>query len=39
MDLAKAAQTREIRDIFLKLANEEAQHKMRFELEYDLRTF
>ncbi|MBN2588534.1 MAG: ferritin family protein [Sedimentisphaerales bacterium] len=39
MDLAKAAQTNEIRDIFLKLANEEAQHKMRFELEYDLRTF
>ena len=39
IDMAKAAQTSDIRDIFLKLANEEAQHKMRFELEYDLRTF
>lgn len=39
MDLAKVSQTNEIRDIFLKLSNEEAQHKMRFELEYDLRTF
>jgi len=39
LKLAQAAQTEEIRDTFLKLANEEAQHKMRFELEYDLRTF
>ena len=39
VDLAKVAQTKELRDIFLKLSNEEAQHKMRFELEYDLRTF
>ena len=39
IDLAKKTQIKEIRDIFLKLANEEAQHKMRFELEYDLRTF
>ena len=38
-DLATVAQTREIRDIFLKLAQEEAEHKMRFELEYDLTTF
>ena len=38
-DLATVAQTREIRDIFLKLAQEEAEHKMRFELEYDLSTF
>ena len=38
-DLAKTIQTMEIQNIFLKLANEEAQHKMRFELEYDLRTF
>ena len=39
LNLAKVAQTKEFRDTFLKLANEEAQHKMRFELEYDLRTF
>ena len=38
-NLAKVAQAGEIRDTFLKLANEEAQHKMRFELEYDLITF
>jgi rubrerythrin len=38
-DLATVAQKREIRDIFLKLAQEEAEHKMRFELEYDLTTF
>ena len=38
-DLATVAQTQEIRDIFLKLAQEEAEHKMRFELEYDLTTF
>ena len=37
--LATVAQTQEIRDIFLKLAQEEAEHKMRFELEYDLTTF
>ena len=39
LDLAKVAQTKEIRDVFLKLSKEEAQHKMRFELEYELRTF
>ena len=38
-DLATLAQTQELRDIFLKLAQEEAEHKMRFELEYDLTTF
>ena len=38
-DLATVAQTQEIRDIFLKLAQEEAEHKMRFELEYDLTAF
>jgi rubrerythrin len=38
-DLTTIAQTQEIRDIFLKLAKEEAEHKMRFELEYDLTTF
>ena len=26
-------------DMFLKLAQEEAEHKLRFELEYDLMTF
>ena len=35
-DLATVAQTQELRDIFLILAQEEAEHKMRFELEYDL---
>ncbi|OHB84889.1 MAG: hypothetical protein A2Z38_00110 [Planctomycetes bacterium RBG_19FT_COMBO_48_8] len=38
-NLATVAQKQEIRDIFLKLAQEEAEHKMRFELEYDLATF
>jgi len=38
-DLATIAQTRELRDIFLKLAQEEAKHKLRFEIEYDLMTF
>jgi hypothetical protein len=38
-DLAAAAQTQEIRDIFIKLVKEEAEHKVRFELEYDLTTF
>ena len=38
-DLATMAQTQELRDIFLKLAQEEANHKLRFEIEYDLITF
>ena len=38
-DLATIAQTQELRDIFLKLAQEEAKHKLRFEIEYDLMTF
>ena len=38
-DLASIAQTQELRDIFLRLAQEEAEHKVRFELEYDLMTF
>jgi rubrerythrin len=33
--LQKAAPTSELRKIFKKLANEEANHKMNFELEYD----
>jgi len=38
-DLAAIAQEQELRDIFLKLAQEEAGHKLRFEIEYDLTTF
>ena len=38
-ELAAIAQTQELRDIFVKLAQEEAEHKMRFELEYDLTIF
>lgn len=35
LDLAAAAPTQELTDMFLGLANEEAKHKVRFELEYD----
>ncbi|MCH7558440.1 MAG: hypothetical protein IIB56_13425 [Planctomycetes bacterium] len=38
-DLATIAKTQEMKDIFLKLAQEEAGHKLRFEIEYDLMTF
>ena len=38
-DLAAMTQTQELRDTFLRLAQEEAEHKVRFELEYDLMTF
>ncbi len=34
-DLAKIAPNNEFRDIFLSLAQEEAKHKLRFEIEYD----
>ena len=34
-DLAKIAPNNELRDIFLSLAQEEAKHKLRFEIEYD----
>jgi rubrerythrin len=34
-DLAKIADEQELRDIFASLAQEEAKHKLRFELEYD----
>jgi rubrerythrin len=37
--LAAACNQPEIKEMFLKLAKEEAQHKLRFELEYDLVTF
>jgi len=39
MDLALMVQRQELRDIFLKLAQEEAEHRLRFEIEYDLATF
>ena len=38
-DLAIIAQEQEVKDVFLKLAQEEANHKLRFEIEYDLTTF
>jgi rubrerythrin len=38
-DLAESVQDRELKAIFLLLAQEEAQHKLRFEVEYDLTTF
>jgi len=34
-DLAAAADSDEVREIFRSLAQEEARHKLRFELEYD----
>ena len=34
-DLAEAADTDVLRDVFQALAQEEARHKLRFELEYD----
>ncbi len=38
-DLAAIAQREDLMDIFLKLAQEEAGHKLRFEFEYDLEKF
>lgn len=38
-NLASITQNQQIKDIFLKLAGEEAEHKLRFEIEYDLMTF
>lgn len=38
-DLATITQEQELKEIFLKLAKEEAEHKLRFEIEYDLMTF
>lgn len=35
MDLAASAPEAGLRELFLALANEEAKHKLRFELEYD----
>jgi len=34
-DLAEAARNEELKNTFLALAQEEAKHKLRFELEYD----
>lgn len=35
MGLADAAESPGVQELFLKLAQEEARHKLRFELEYD----
>ncbi len=34
-DLARIEQDEELRDMFLSLAQEEAEHKLRFEIEYN----
>ena len=39
VDLAKIAEDLRIKEVLQQLANEEAGHKMRFEIEYDLMTF
>lgn len=36
LDLAGVAEAEELTDMFLWLAGEEAKHKLRFEIEYDL---
>jgi len=38
-NLASIAQSPQLRETFLKLAQEEAGHKLRFEIEYDWETF
>jgi rubrerythrin len=38
-DLASASQDPQMKSIFRKLAQEEAEHKLRLELEYDLTMF
>ena len=35
LDLASVAQSEELTDMFMWLAQEEAKHKLRFEIEYD----
>ena len=35
MDLSDATDDPGIKDLFLMLAQEEAKHKLRFEMEYD----
>jgi rubrerythrin len=39
LDLATIAEDARLRDILLQMANEEAGHKIRFEIEYDLIMF
>ncbi len=38
-NLASIAPNQHLKDIFTQLANEEAGHKLRFEIEYELMTF
>ncbi len=38
-NMAKIAQDEEVKDMLLQLAQEETEHKLRFEMEYDLTTF
>jgi len=38
-DLAAIAQNKQVKEMFLRSAQEEAEHKLRFEFEYDLTTF
>ncbi len=38
-DLAAAAADNSVRDLFLALAQEEAKHKLRFEVEYDDKVY
>ncbi len=35
LDLAEITNSKEMKDAFLFLAQEEAKHKLRFEIEYD----
>jgi rubrerythrin len=39
VNLASIAAKQDLKNTFLKLAQNEAEHKLRFELEYDLMTF
>ena len=39
IDLANMAQTEKLKHMFLLLAQEEANHKLQLEIEYDLETF
>jgi rubrerythrin len=39
LKLAAVTQEQVLKEMFLKLARDEAEHKLRFEIEYDLMTF
>lgn len=39
INLAAVSTKKDLKDMFLLLARQEAEHKLRFELEYDLKTF